>query len=300
MKPAYYQEYYHLEREHWWFKARENILFTHLKLLLPPGQRSKILNIGAATGRTSEWLMELGEVKSIEYDPDCYEFTRLHVGIDIIQASALDLPYDTDSFDLVCAFDVLEHIEDHALAIQEIKRVYKPTGLVSITVPAFQFLWNQHDDVNHHMRRYRLPQLVDLFKDGDDQGEVRYKSYFNFWLFFPIAVFRMFSKLRPSRHSRRTDAGSNFYVMNGGFYQRFFYWVFNAENWFIKRKIYLPIGLSVLLTWRKKADFAPSRVSTVELNEQQRSKSVKTVPEFQGFRPRTRQKSLIPIFLIPN
>ncbi|WP_028664810.1 class I SAM-dependent methyltransferase [Runella zeae] len=248
MQSSYYQEYYAIEREHWWFLVRNQILMNHLRQNLPFKRPLQILNIGVATGRTSELLMEFGNVKSVEYDQECYEFTKANVPIDIVQGSILELPFESEKYDLVCAFDVIEHVEDHTLAVSEMKRVCKPEGLVSVTVPAFMFLWNQHDEVNHHVRRYDMRMLKKIF-EGD--GKIVFNTYFNFWLFFPIAFFRLLSKILPLHQRKIEEAGSDFTIMNGPIFQKIFKTIFKTEDWLIQRKIRLFVGVSALLTWQK-------------------------------------------------
>ncbi|MCU0339112.1 MAG: class I SAM-dependent methyltransferase [Spirosomaceae bacterium] len=248
MNQAYYKEYYTIEREHWWFVVRNQIIMNHLQKTLPIQHPLKILNIGVATGRSSELLATLGQVKSVEYDQECYEFTKARVPIDLIQGSILELPFESESYDLVCAFDVIEHVEDHQLAVKEMKRVCKPNGHICVTVPAFMFLWNQHDDVNHHIRRYKLTDLTALFNGS---GSIVFSTYFNFWLFFPIAFFRLLSKLLPLHKRKVEEAGSDFTVMNGPVLQKLFGSIFKTEDWMIKRNWHLPIGVSALTTWKK-------------------------------------------------
>ena len=71
-------------------------------------------------------LSKFGEVTSLEYDKYCCEFLKEKTGIEAINASLTELPFSDNSFDLVCAFDVIEHIEDHEKAVDEIFRVLKP------------------------------------------------------------------------------------------------------------------------------------------------------------------------------
>lgn len=235
MNQAYYKEYYHIEREHWWFLVRNKIIMTHLRRQLPVNSPLKILNIGIATGHTSELLTEFGTVKSVEYDQECFEFTKASVpSLDLIQGSILELPFDDSSYDLVCAFDVIEHVDEHALAVREMQRVCKPNGLACVTAPAFEFLWNQHDIVNHYIRRYNKTLLESLFKST---GKIVFRSYFNFWLFFPIAGFRLMSRLLPLHQRKVEEAGSDFTLMNGSIFQKVFYSIFNSENAFIKSGI---------------------------------------------------------------
>jgi len=134
MDREYYKEYYDLERNHWWFKVRASIIMDHLKKIIPSHINLKILNNGAATGASSMMLKSIGEVTSVEYDKETADLTSKKLGIPIISASITDLPFKNELFDLVCAFDVIEHVEDDISAVNELKRVCKPGGIVCLTV----------------------------------------------------------------------------------------------------------------------------------------------------------------------
>ena len=248
MDKNYYKEYYHLERGHWWFRARADILMGHIDKVFSGRKDLKILNIGVATGRSSELLMQFGEVISVEYDKDCFDFVKKTLDIPIVNGSILELQFDDEQFDLVCAFDVIEHVMDDHLAVSEMRRVCKKGGIMCVTVPAFMFLWSEHDVVNHHFRRYTAPILRGVFGKTDTNI---FHSYFNFWLFFPIALFRILSKLIPSRKTSE-EASSDFGVLNDGFTNKIFYQIFKSENFFLKKFIKLPVGVSILSTWRKE------------------------------------------------
>ncbi|MEZ4902371.1 MAG: class I SAM-dependent methyltransferase [Spirosomataceae bacterium] len=249
MNQAYYKEYYHIERKHWWFLVRNQIIMSSLQKQLKGKRQLKVLNIGIATGRTSELLAAFGEVKSVEYDQACFEFVKETLpNLDLVQGSILELPFEDQTYDLVCALDVIEHVEDHQLAVQEMQRVCKPDGLICVTVPAFMFLWNQHDVVNHHMRRYNKTLLESLFQAT---GKIVFSSYFNFWLFFPIAGFRLLSRLLPLHHRKVEEAGSDFTIMTNSLFQKIFYSIFYTENVLIKNGIRFPVGVSLLLSWQK-------------------------------------------------
>lgn len=252
MEKSYYSEYYKLERGHWWFLARNQMLVELItNLTQTQAKPLRILNVGVATGNTSERLAALGEVKSVEYDQDCYEFVKEKLNIDIIQGSILDLPFADNSYDVVCAFDVIEHVEDDLLAVREMKRVCKPNGLVCVSVPAFMWLWSEHDVINHHYRRYTLPQLESLF-EKDANGSILKKTYFNFFLFFPIAAFRLFSKILPNIRSKKA-AGSDFGTFNNGIVNKLMYRIFYSEKSVVTQtKRSFPVGVSALLAWQKK------------------------------------------------
>ncbi|MBC8883666.1 class I SAM-dependent methyltransferase [Flavobacterium piscinae] len=186
MNHDYYKEYYLLERNHWWFKARERIISNLIKKLISDNNYTSgeisILNIGCSTGRSSEYLSEFGKVTSIEYDEFCCEFAREKTGLEIIHGSITELPFTVEKFDLVCAFDVIEHVEDDQLAVNEMKRVLKENGVIFITVPAFMSLWSHHDEINQHFRRYKLNEVDHLFK-LEKNGKTIFSSYFNFFFF---------------------------------------------------------------------------------------------------------------------
>jgi 2-polyprenyl-3-methyl-5-hydroxy-6-metoxy-1,4-benzoquinol methylase len=137
MDQAYYKAYYHLEREHWWFLVRKKILAERIRHLLKQPVNIRSLNVGAATGATSDMLTAFGSVMSIEYDAACTQFTKTYLSTPIEQGSILELPFEANQYDLVAALDVIEHVEDHQLAVQELWRVCKPGGHIVITVPAY-------------------------------------------------------------------------------------------------------------------------------------------------------------------
>src|SRR6266487_1504094 len=109
MDKAYYEEYFHLERNHWWFRARKEIINALLKKYFPV-RNVRVLNIGAATGETSIWLSEFGKVTSVEYEKECCDFVKKKLNLDYIHGSITSLAFPDNSFELVCAFDVIEHV----------------------------------------------------------------------------------------------------------------------------------------------------------------------------------------------
>ncbi len=248
MEAAYYKEYFHLEREHWYFRARNQIIMEHIDKVVAGANDLKILNVGAGTGFTSQLLEKHGTVKSLEYDKDCFDFVKGKLDIDIDNGSILELPYADHEFDVVCAFDVIEHVEDDQLGVDELKRVCKKNGVVVVTVPAYQFLWSKHDEVNHHFRRYKKNQLLRLF---DDSEKFIYHSYYNFWLFLPIAFFRVINNLFSITKTTEEDTGSDFGVIKqDSIISKFLYQLFYSETFFVKRFIKLPFGVSLISSWR--------------------------------------------------
>ena len=248
MDRAYYAEYFELERNHWWFHVRGKIIMERIAKL-SKGKELKILNVGAGTGYTSELMQQFGEVVSVEYDQVCADLVRDKLGLNIVQGSITELQYEDNSFDLVTAFDVVEHVEDDLLSVSELHRVCKPGGHVLITVPAFMSLWGHHDVINHHFKRYVKPEVRELFKPLS--GEEAYQSYFNSILFIPIWIFRNIAKLMPKSWTR-SGAGSDASVGKaGGFVDSILRLIFNIERPFLRGGMRFPFGVSFIYGFKK-------------------------------------------------
>ncbi len=252
MDPKFYKEYYDLERNHWWFTARLSILESLLHRLVLKNQNAplKILNAGVATGATSEMLNKYGEVTSLEYDKECCEFLEEKTGIKPVHGSLTALPFQDQEFDLVCAFDVIEHIEDDVLACQEIARVLKSDGQYYITVPAYTFLWSNHDVINHHFRRYTRKTLLESLNNGNLTNT--HSTYFNFLLFLPIALMRLSQMLIPKSKERQSSGSDNEMFQSSNFISKTLRSIFLSEKAILDRRMKLPFGISFLSIGTRK------------------------------------------------
>ena len=128
-------------------------------------------------------LTEFGEVHAIDSSEDALSYCRERLGnrARLHQGTVPEGLPGGISFDVVTAFDVIEHIKDGVAGLRGMKETLKPGGLLFCTVPAFKFLWSVHDDINHHFRRYTRSTLG---KELVDAGyRVEYLSYFNMFSF---------------------------------------------------------------------------------------------------------------------
>jgi SAM-dependent methyltransferase len=168
MQTDYAATYARLYREHWWWRARETIVVDVLRRVLPPcdGPR-QILDVGCGDAVSFPALVEFGEVRGIEMDegmldPDGPYRAR------IATRPLSDPIYDADAgrYDLVTALDVIEHIEDDRAAVAHMAVMLRPGGLLVVTVPALMTLWDHHDVINHHYRRYTRGGLREAIAAG--------------------------------------------------------------------------------------------------------------------------------------
>ncbi|MBG0813552.1 bifunctional 2-polyprenyl-6-hydroxyphenol methylase/3-demethylubiquinol 3-O-methyltransferase UbiG [Planomonospora sp. ID82291] len=146
-----------LEDRHWWFRERRAILRRELRRLQP---RGRALDVGAAGGGNTRVLAELGYDALVADASEAAVEAARRRGLKAVHADARDLPMESGHFDVVTAFDVLEHIAEDHLAAEELARVLKPGGTALIAVPCDMSLWSAHDDAVGHVRRYAREDLV--------------------------------------------------------------------------------------------------------------------------------------------
>lgn len=248
MRQDYYQDYYYLERKNWWFLARKEILRDQVEKIFNGKKHLKVLNVGSALGASTIMLQEFGTVTSVEYNKECCDFVKQELGMDVINGSITELPFEDNQFDLVCAFDVVEHVQEDALAIKELHRVCMCGGYTFTTVPTFRFMWSEHDDINEHIRRYTMKEFLNLF--DPKVAAIHFTSYFNFWLFFPVAAFRVFSTfLRKGKKNKK--AKSDMGKIHGGFVAAALKNIFKSETHLLKRGVKFPIGVSLMVISKK-------------------------------------------------
>jgi SAM-dependent methyltransferase len=175
MEASYGAQYARLYREHWWWRAREVVILDVLRSLRPkPG--SSILDVGCGDAVSFQALSEFGTVRGIEVDENLLDPSGPFR--ERISTRPLGDPiYDDPSwhFDLITALDVIEHIDDDRAAVSSIVAMLRPGGLLVVTVPAFEALWDEHDEINHHRRRYTATGLRKTLEGvGLDLLQVRY------------------------------------------------------------------------------------------------------------------------------
>jgi SAM-dependent methyltransferase len=170
-----------------------------LRTVLEPyvGSPLRLLDVGSADGPSVGWLSAPAKV-SLDLDP---RGLRPPNGI---CGSLLALPFGEASFDVVSAFDVIEHCEPEQDALRELHRVLAPGGRLLVSVPAYQWAWSDHDVANGHHRRYTRTRAVAALEAAG--FEVRRATY-GFAGVFP--AFAGERALRGLRHrlSRRRTAG---------------------------------------------------------------------------------------------
>lgn len=193
MKKAEYARMAEREQNYWWHVGRFKIIEAYLGLATKKQKKkSTILNIGCGTGGTIASLEKFGKVTNVDVSDDAIAFMKKQ-GHVVNKVKGIKLPDKADTYDVVGAFDVLEHIDKDVSALKEWKRVLKPGGKVVLTVPAYQWLWSAHDTSLHHFRRHTRPGIIERAEQaGLKPIKVSYAIVFS----LPLVVgFRWVNKL---------------------------------------------------------------------------------------------------------
>lgn len=162
---------------------------------IAPFCKGKILEIGSGIGNISSFAIQEGkDITLSDYSEDyCQllkkEFALANNSLDVLHMDLVDEQFSSKfeqhqgSFDSIFSLNVIEHIEDDHLAIQNIHSLLKPEGHIAILVPAYQWLFGSLDIVVKHHRRYTKKSLSNLLEaNGFD---LVHKQYFNFMGIFP-------------------------------------------------------------------------------------------------------------------
>lgn len=205
---------------------------------------AKIFDFGCGSGYTVGYLQKLG------YDASGADISAEAIGFGLSRGIRnLSVAYDGEigrsegGFDLILALDVMEHIKDEPGVIRGLKMALKQGGTAIVIVPAYQWLWGVQDEVAHHFRRYTMSDLADMVKRSGGFKIVR-KTYFNTFLFLPIAIVRTLSKWFNLKQ-RESDFDINNKLVN-----ELFFFVFDLERKILKY-INFCFGVSILAVVRK-------------------------------------------------
>lgn len=151
-----------LEDGHFWFRARNRIILSMVRRYMSQQTRPRVLEIGCGTGYVLQGLASEGR-----YD---LTGTEVHIAglrharrrlpsVEFVQSDARDLPYESE-FDVIGAFDVIEHIIEDTEVLASMFRALNPGGIAIITVPQHRWLWSAIDEQVGHKRRYSRKELL--------------------------------------------------------------------------------------------------------------------------------------------
>lgn len=241
MQPDEFDLHARLEDHHWWFRARREIIFDLLRRVLPPSHDKRLLEIGCGTGGNLRLLSKHYQAMGIEIDRYAANLAAQRAGCEIRCGDIAVALRETDFVpDTVLMLDVLEHVRDDRVLLEQALALLPAGGLLLITVPADERLWSQHDIVLGHYRRYTQASLAAVW-----QGlpvEPLLLSGFN-TLLYPVV--RLARALRGNKAAGGSDLAPVQPWLNWLLYR-----IFAAEKHLLAT-VSLPWGCSLVAILRK-------------------------------------------------
>jgi SAM-dependent methyltransferase len=255
MEATFYEDYYQHENSHWWFRWRYDLI-TKLVTSLKRDETFRILDAGCGTGQMTKQLEGIGDAVGMDSAIEAIGYARSRGVERLVRGSITAPPFAEGSFDCVLALDVIEHVDDDIGILTCLYRVIKPGGHLIITVPAYDALWSEHDEINHHKRRYRAGQLKMLIQEAG--FDVERLTYCNTALYLPVLITRklknawrsLSAKRSPGPRPPRSDLGNYPHPINEALYG-----LMKAETKLME-SIDMPFGVSILAVATRPMDSA--------------------------------------------
>lgn len=145
-------KYPDLEREHFWWSTRRNLIQDLVSQIGDPGSMH-VLDVGCGSGMTARALAAMG-ASVTGVDVELHDPETSIPNVTLVRGDYLETFPSLGQFDVVMALDAIEHFPDEAKVVAALASNLKPGGHLVVTAPAYRFLWSSHDDMNHHYRRY--------------------------------------------------------------------------------------------------------------------------------------------------
>lgn len=244
-KASYFSELARLEAQNFWFRSRNQLIVWALNKYCKDFQ--SFLEVGCGTGFVLSGVSQAFPGATL-LGSEIFTAGLGHAAarlplVKFIQMDARNIPY-REEFDVIGAFDVLEHIEDDVTVLGEVRAALKENGFLFITVPQHGWLWSSVDEYACHVRRYSASELHTKLETVGFEI-VRSTSFVSFLL--PAMLL---SRVKQRHAQSSIDPADELKLSRG--LNAFLYKVMQAEVGLIRSGINLPIGGSRLVVAKRK------------------------------------------------
>ncbi len=237
-------------QDSFWVRSRSRLFKRIVRNNLAPKSKTKFLEIGCGTG---DFIRELVNDKRLEITgSEIYLKGLLYAKqnlptVEFVQFDVTQGKVD-DQFDLIAAFDVIEHIENDEIAISNMVEMLNTGGTLIISVPQHMFMWSKLDEIVKHKRRYSRKELVSkLAKNG---LEIHQSTSFVFTL-FPLMYLSRFLDRKLDKSSP-DEVELEKRVKFSKISNRIFDLFMRIDEALISFGVSLPFGGTLLVIARKK------------------------------------------------
>jgi len=250
-----YEWLYKFERYNFWYRVRNQILFSWINQYLPNG--AKFLEIGCGTGFVSSTLKKYYDNDCADISSEALKYCRLNdAGHNYFQLNLCDTDFESRislaKYSGIGLFDVIEHIDDDKSVLKKIHNLMITGGYLFITVPANQKLWSDWDEYTCHKRRYSMDEFIELVKDAG--FSIERVSYFMFVLYPFVRLSRMPSIenfIKSLHFNENIQKSIHETLGKHSILNECFYYLFSIEI-FLLKYFNLPFGSSIICVAKKK------------------------------------------------
>jgi SAM-dependent methyltransferase len=233
-----------LEAGNFWFRARNRLITWAIQTYFPNARNA--LEIGCGTGFVLSGIHQARPHLALS-GSEASSIGLAHAqhrvpGAVLFQMDARRIPF-TDEFDVIGAFDVLEHIQEDELVLAEMFRAATRGGGIAITVPQHKFLWSNVDATAGHVRRYDARDLLDKVARAGFQV-IRKTSFVSLLLPLMVAS-RLVQRKADGKQAAETELSLN-PVLGRGFEK-----VLDIERALIRHGVSFPAGGSMIILAKK-------------------------------------------------
>jgi 2-polyprenyl-3-methyl-5-hydroxy-6-metoxy-1,4-benzoquinol methylase len=233
-----------------WVSSRNRLFKSIVQCHLAPKGKTKFLEIGCGTG---DFIQQIAKNENLEitgseiYLKGLVYAKKNLPGIDFIQFDVTQGKIG-EQFDIITAFDVIEHIENDNAALSNISQMLKKDGVLVVSVPQHMFLWSKLDEIVKHKRRYSRSDLVAKLKAND--FDIDYATSFLFILFPLMLLSRLFDKGSDQTPSGEQELEKR--VKFSGFLNAIFDFLMRIDEGLIRLGFSLPFGGTLVVVARKR------------------------------------------------
>lgn len=243
MNKNLYEIFFYIQKKHWWFVARKEIILDFITRYLPNNKNPKILDIGCGSGYMLNTLELIGQVSGMDMSDDAIRFSKEIFSGEVMKGFLpANIPYPENNFDIIVALDVIEHVDDDVGALINLRAHMREGGKIIITVPANMYLWSEHDVINEHKRRYSLEELkTKLVASGFHIERISYYNTFLFPLVLAVRTINNLFKRKAESDMEMPNSLLNFFLKN----------IFSFEKYLLRFMNFNSFGVSIITVARK-------------------------------------------------